>query len=178
MFSLSMLNYFDNITAIDACIENIDISNQYLENNKGSIENKNKTIIYENILIEDIVKQNRKYDIITCLEVIEHVNNPLKFVENIAKSLNSGGIAIFSTINRNSKSYMEAIIASEYILGFTKIGTHEYKKMIKPSELNSFAKNFNMDLVDIKGMSFDPANKQFFLSDDVRVNYFISFMKN
>lgn len=156
-----------NVTGLDANAHNINAAQSYAKRN-------NLDINYLNITVEEHIKSGNKYDIIICLEVIEHVANPKEFVANISKLLKNGGVIIFSTINRTKKAYIFAIIMAEYILKWIPKETHDYSKFIKPSEFVHMLKDTNLNLKELKGLSLS-LSKNWYLSDDIDVNYFAVF---
>ncbi len=111
------------------------------------------------------------YDIITCLEVLEHVPNVARTIKACADMLKPGGAFFFATLNRTPKSYLMAIIGAEYVLGWLPKGTHEYRKFIRPSELISAVRAAPLSPSELKGMSFQMLQDRFVLSDDLDVNY-------
>lgn len=119
-----------------------------------------------------------EFEIVTCLELIEHVPSPDSLLEACAQLLKPGGDLFVSTINRNLKAYGMAILGAEYILNWLPRGTHEYKKFIRPSELAAWARKHHLLLCDIKGLVYNPFTREFSLSDkDVDVNYICHFQK-
>lgn len=117
------------------------------------------------------------YDVVTCLEMLEHVPDPASIVSACAKLVKPGGHVFFSTINRNPKAYAFAVLGAEYILQMLPKGTHDYAKFIKPSELASFARQANLTLQDQAGMSYNPITKNYALNKDVSVNYLVHTVK-
>lgn len=123
---------------------------------------------------EEIAAQRPKqYDIVTCLEMLEHVPDPASIVEAAAALVKPGGSVFFSTLNRNLKSYLFAIIGAEYILKLLPQNTHDYSKFIRPSELSEWCRHAGLVIKDMKGMHYNPFTKQFSLNADVSVNYLI-----
>jgi 2-polyprenyl-6-hydroxyphenyl methylase/3-demethylubiquinone-9 3-methyltransferase len=118
------------------------------------------------------------YDILCCLEMLEHVPDPASVIQACAELTRSGGDLYFSTINRNPKSFLFAIVGAEYVLGLLPRGTHSYKKLIKPSELAGWLRAANLALVEITGVTMNPLTRQFSLSKtDVSINYMIHARK-
>jgi 2-polyprenyl-6-hydroxyphenyl methylase/3-demethylubiquinone-9 3-methyltransferase len=111
------------------------------------------------------------------MEMLEHVPDPASVVRACAKLCKPGGTLFFSTLNRNPKSYLFAIIGAEYILKLLPKGTHEYAKFIKPSELVAFTRNAGLEMIGIKGLSYNPITQVYSLNDDVDVNYMIAVQK-
>lgn len=164
-----MYEFGADVTGIDANEHNTKASMAYARERNLDIKYINNTV--ENYILEN----NEKYDVILCLEVIEHVANPKEFVQNISKLLKHDGILIFSTINRTFKSFTQAIIIAEYILGWVPKNTHKYSKFIKPSELVSMLKNTPLNLSELKGLKLSLPNRIWELSDDIDINYFAIF---
>ncbi|MCT4635473.1 MAG: bifunctional 2-polyprenyl-6-hydroxyphenol methylase/3-demethylubiquinol 3-O-methyltransferase UbiG [Rickettsiales bacterium] len=156
------------ITGIDASSVNINIARSHA--NKCNLN-----INYQQILAEDLAKTKQKFQLILALEIIEHVENIELFIKSCATLLEEGGIIIFSTINRTSKSFLESIVAAEYILRWLPIGTHSWSKFVKPSEINKYAIRFGLKEPNIQGLSFSLTSSSWNLSDDIRNNYFISY---
>ena len=117
------------------------------------------------------------YDVVTCMEMLEHVPDPASVVRACAKLCKPGGTLFFSTLNRNPKSYLFAIIGAEYILKLLPKGTHEYAKFIKPSELLAFTRHAGLEMLGMKGLSYNPLTQVYSLGDDVDVNYMVAVRK-
>ncbi|MEI6612104.1 bifunctional 2-polyprenyl-6-hydroxyphenol methylase/3-demethylubiquinol 3-O-methyltransferase UbiG [Polynucleobacter sp.] len=122
-------------------------------------------------------EQPAQYDVVTCMEMLEHVPDPASVVRACAKLCKPGGTLFFSTLNRSPKSYLFAIIGAEYILKLLPKGTHEYAKFIKPSELVAFTRHAGLEMLGMKGLSYNPLTQIYSLSDDVDVNYMIAVRK-
>ncbi len=112
-----------------------------------------------------------EYDIVTCLELLEHVPDPAQVVAGCARAVKPDGLVFFSTINRNAKSFALAIVAAEYLLDLVPRGTHEYAKLIRPSELAAWCRTSNLDVEDITGMQFNPLTQRQHLGGATDVNY-------
>ena len=129
---------------------------------------------YELTSAEDLQKKEKnRYDLVTCLEMLEHTPDPSSTIAACAKLVKKGGTVIFSTINRNIKSYLFAIIGAEYILKLLPKGTHDYEKLIKPSELAEFCRKANLEISDLIGMTYNPFLKTYALNPDTSVNYIV-----
>ena len=118
-----------------------------------------------------------QYDVVTCLEMLEHVPDPSQVIGSCAELVKPGGHVFFSTINRNPKSFMFAIVGAEYVLKLLPSGTHEYDKFIRPSELESWARGAGLELQSSIGMQYNPFTKVYSLGQNVDVNYLMSFRR-
>jgi 2-polyprenyl-6-hydroxyphenyl methylase/3-demethylubiquinone-9 3-methyltransferase len=135
-------------------------------------------ITYKACPAEELLKGKRRYDVVTALEIVEHVSDLNEFVSVCTQLLKPGGILIFSTLNRTPKSYMLGIVAAEHVLRWVPKGTHTWKKFVKPSELSRAIKAQNMRASDITGLIYNPLKDQFSLSkSDIAVNYFMAVKK-
>jgi len=133
---------------------------------------------YDIVSTEDLAsREPGHYDIVTCMEMLEHVPDPSAVVRACAALTKPGGTVVFSTINRNPKSFLFAIAGAEYVLRLLPKGTHEYSKFIKPSELGRFAREAGLELVRLVGMTYNPLLKLYSLSKDTDVNYIMAFAK-
>ena len=137
------------------------------------------SIDYHKSTAEDFAKDHENaFDVVTCLEMLEHVPYPSSVVSACAKMVKPGGHVFFSTINRNPKAFLFAIIGAEYILRLLPRGTHEYAKFIRPSELVNWSREANLQVNQMTGLLFNPLTKKYRLSDtDMDVNYMISAQK-
>jgi len=134
-------------------------------------------INYRKISTTDMVKEGRQFDVITCLEMLEHVPDPSQVVKECGELCKPGGHLFFSTINRNLKSFIFAILGAEYILNILPQGTHEFEKLIKPSEMKNFIDSAKLDFQEVRGMSYLPFVDIVKLTDDPSVNYIIHATK-
>ncbi len=154
-----------NVTGADADPVAIETATAHAKSSGLKID-------YQNKPAEEIKKQ---FDVVLALEIIEHVQEPEAFVQNISKLVKPGGLVIFSTLNRNPKSFLLGIVAAEYILRWVPQGTHSWKKFIRPSELARMARLTGFEPYDVTGLIFNPVKKEFALSKrDLDVNYLIS----
>lgn len=133
---------------------------------------------YEVIATEAIAdREPAQYELVTCMEMLEHVPDPSAVVAACAKLAKPGATLVFSTLNRNPKSFLFAIVGAEYILKLLPKGTHEYAKFIKPSELASYARAAGLELRQLIGMTYNPITKVYALNRDTDVNYIMAFTK-
>ena len=134
---------------------------------------------YQYVAVEQLAEeQPESFDVVTCMEMLEHVPDPSAIVSACAKLVKPGGSVFFSTINRNPKAYLFAVVGAEYILNLLPKGTHDFEKFIKPSELSGWARHSDLNLNDLLGMSYNPIMKNYSLSNDVSVNYMLHTIKS
>ena len=114
------------------------------------------------------------FDVVTCMEMLEHVPDPASVVAACARLVRPGGWVFFSTINRNAKSFLLAIVGAEYVANMVPRGTHEYARLLRPHELAGFCRSSGLDVVRSSGLEFHPLTRRFSLSDDTSVNYMIA----
>ena len=117
------------------------------------------------------------FDVVTCMEMLEHVPDPASTVQACARLAKPGGWVFFSTINRNAKSFLFAIVGAEYVLRLLPKGTHEYARFIRPSELVAMSRSAGLAAADLTGMTYNPATRVYSLGRDVDVNYIAAFRK-
>ncbi|MBP6562694.1 MAG: bifunctional 2-polyprenyl-6-hydroxyphenol methylase/3-demethylubiquinol 3-O-methyltransferase UbiG [Neisseriaceae bacterium] len=135
-------------------------------------------IDYQCVSVEDLaLRAPASFDVVTCMEMIEHVPDPASVIRACAELAKPGGWVFLSTLNRNAKSYVQAVIGAEYVLGLMPRGTHDYKKFIKPSEMVRMCRQVGLTLVDQSGLTYNPLTKRYALVDDVSVNYMMAFKK-
>lgn len=132
------------------------------------------SVDYRQITVEALAgEQAGVYDVVTCMEMLEHVPDPESVVRACAQLVKPGGHVFFSTLNRNPKSFLFAIVGAEYLLKLLPRGTHEYQRFIRPSELGNAIRHADLTLVDVTGMHFNPLTQVYSLSGDVSVNYLV-----
>ena len=133
---------------------------------------------YQQITAEQMAENRAgEFDVVTCMEMLEHVPAPESVIQACSKLVKPGGHVFFSTINRNPKAFMLAIVGAEYVLNMLPKGTHEYRKFIKPSELETQARAANLEARDMTGMTYNPIFQTYKLGNDVDVNYIMYFKK-
>ncbi len=152
----------------------IDLGEQALNVAKLHQLESGAKVSYELISVEQLaLEQPASFDVVTCMEMLEHVPDPASIVAACARLVKPGGSVFFSTINRNPKAYLFAVLGAEYILNMLPKGTHDYAKFIKPSELSSWARQSGLNVSGMRGMSYQPLTQHYSLSDDVSVNYLL-----
>jgi 2-polyprenyl-6-hydroxyphenyl methylase/3-demethylubiquinone-9 3-methyltransferase len=133
------------------------------------------SVHYEKISAEEMAdREAAQYDVVTCMEMLEHVPDPASIIRACAKLVKPGGHVFFSTLNRNPKSYLYAVIGAEYLLQLLPKGTHDYAKFITPAELSQAIRNANLQVNAIKGMGYNPISKIYSLNQDTSVNYLVA----
>jgi 2-polyprenyl-6-hydroxyphenyl methylase/3-demethylubiquinone-9 3-methyltransferase len=158
-----------------AVVTGIDMAEQSLKVARMHLHESQLEVDYQLSTIEAFAeKQTAKYDVITCLEMLEHVPDPDSIIASAITLLKPDGQLFLSTINRNPKSFAMAILGAEYILRLIPRGTHEYRKFIKPSEMASSLRACHMQVQDISGMSYNPLTRQYSLGRDIDVNYLMT----
>ena len=156
-----------NVTGIDENIYNIKQAREHVKMSSIKIDYKNQSL-------DTFYKKNKKkYDLILCLEVLEHVNDVKKTLDKISELMKPGATLILSTINRNLKSLIFAKIFGEYVLNWIPVGTHQFEKFLKPEEIVEFLKLKKIEIKNIKGMEFNPFSNNWLLTDNTNINYFI-----
>lgn len=162
-----------------ATVKGIDLGKAPLSVAKLHSKESGLNVDYEMISAERIAEREaEQYDVVTCLEMLEHVPDPSKIIQACAKLVKPGGHVFFSTINRNPKSYMYAIIGAEYLLQLLPKGTHDYNKFIKPSELSEWIRQTPLKSKELIGMSYNPLTKKYWLGTNVSVNYMVHAQKD
>jgi 2-polyprenyl-6-hydroxyphenyl methylase/3-demethylubiquinone-9 3-methyltransferase len=164
----------ESMAAVGALVTGIDMGEAPLQVARLHQHESNLTIDYQQITIEELADSDiEKFDVITCLEMIEHVPDPGSIIGACRKLLKPDGHLFLSTINRNPKSYLFAVIGAEYILNLLPRGTHDYAKFLKPSEVTAWLREHSFNLKDITGMTYNPLTNVYRLSSDVDVNYLV-----
>ena len=165
----------ESMARLGANVTGIDLSDKALGVAKLHLLESGQQVDYRKIAVETLAaEQPAHFDVVTCLEMLEHVPDPASVIAACAQLVKPGGWVFFSTLNRNPKSYLFAIIGAEYVLNMLPRGTHDYAKFLKPSELAQYCRNARLDLVDLIGMSYNPISKVYSLGKDTDVNYMIT----
>ena len=173
ILSESMARRGADVTGIDLGTENLKAAALHAEQS-----NLNDTLRYQHIPIEQLAATHAgQFDVITCMEMLEHVPDPAAIVEACFALLAPGGVCVLSTINRNPKSYLFAIVGAEYVLRLLDRGTHDYAKFITPAELDKMAITAGFTRQDIIGLHYNPLTKRYWLAQNVDVNYMMAVQK-
>lgn len=162
LISVPLAKLGAKVTGIDASSENIETAKFHAKELGLEI----------NYLCSSAEEHKKQYDVVLCLEIIEHVSDPELFISAAAKLLKPGGMMIISTINRTTKAYLSAIIGAEYILRWVPRGTHEFAKFLKPSEISQMLNKNALRIRELKGLGLDLITRNWKLQDDISVNYF------
>lgn len=164
LISEPFCNMGGDVLAIDASPINIEIAKTHAQKN-------NLKIKYLANSAEDLAQTNQQFDVVLALEIIEHVSDIELFIKSCGQLVKPNGLLFIATINRTAKSLIMAKIGAEYILRWLPIGTHQYDKFVKPSEIFSIANNHHLKLVELTGFSYNLLKDDFYLSQDLAVNY-------
>jgi len=170
ILSESMAKLGADVTAIDMGKAPLSVARLHAMESEVDVN-------YQQITVEELAEQQpHSFDAVSCMEMLEHVPDPGSVIKACQKLVKPGGSVFFSTINRNPKAYMFAIVGAEYLLKMLPRGTHEYAKFIKPSELDEWARQANLQLKNITGMTFNPLTNHYKLGNDVDVNYMTHYL--
>jgi 2-polyprenyl-6-hydroxyphenyl methylase / 3-demethylubiquinone-9 3-methyltransferase len=165
----------ESMAARGAHVTGIDLADKPLKVAKLHLLESGQHVDYQLISAEDLAQQKpHQFDVVTCMEMLEHVPDPASTIKACATLVKPGGQVFFSTINRNPKAYLFAVIGAEYILNMLPKGTHDYAKFIKPSELASMAREAGLHVEQLIGMTYNPLSKIYKLEADTSVNYIVS----
>jgi 2-polyprenyl-6-hydroxyphenyl methylase/3-demethylubiquinone-9 3-methyltransferase len=171
ILSESMALYGATVTGSDMGKAPLSVARLHALENELDID-------YRQITAEDMAEQEpATFDVITCMEMLEHVPDPASVISACFNLVKPGGSVYFSTINRNPKSYLFAIVGAEYVMKLLPRGTHDFAKFIKPSELDEWARLAGLELVNLKGISYNPFTSLFSQSQDVDVNYMVHYKR-
>ncbi|WP_456380549.1 bifunctional 2-polyprenyl-6-hydroxyphenol methylase/3-demethylubiquinol 3-O-methyltransferase UbiG [Thiolapillus sp.] len=168
----SMVEKGARVTGIDMGEANLEVARLHLLESGRDVD-------YRQIPVEKLAEEMPgKFDVVTCMEMLEHVPDPSSVVAACAALVKPGGFVFFSTINRNPKSYLFAIVGAEYLLRLLPKGTHDYARFIRPSELSQWVRQADLDVRDISGMTYNPLTRVYKLDpSDVDVNYLLAAQK-
>lgn len=169
----------ESMAGMGATVTGIDLGDKPLQVAKLHLLESGRQVDYRKIAVEELaIEQPGHYDIVTCMEMLEHVPDPQSAVTACAKLARPGGWVFFSTLNRNLKSWLFAIVGAEYVLKLLPHGTHDFDKFLKPSALAQYCRNAELGMTDLIGMSYNPLSKVYSLTDDTDVNYMVACRKD
>ncbi len=162
----------ESMAALGARVTGIDMGDAPLAVAKLHLKESGLRVDYRRVSVEDLAReQPGAFDVVTCLEMLEHVPDPASVVKALGQLVRPGGQVFISTLNRNPKSFLFAIVGAEYVLNMLPRGTHEYMKFIKPSELERWQRDAGLRLRELTGMHYNPITRRYSLGPGVDVNY-------
>ena len=165
----------ESMAGLKANVTGIDLSDKALQVAKLHLLESGKQVNYRKIAVEAMAaEQPGQFDVVTCMEMLEHVPDPASVIAACAKLVKPDGWVFFSTLNRNPKSYLFAVLGAEYVLNLLPRGTHDYAKFIKPSELAQSCRHAGLNVTDLIGLSYNPLSKIYALGKDTDVNYMVA----
>ncbi len=168
----------EGMAARGAQVTGIDMGEAPLSVAKLHLHESGHKVDYQQTTAELMAEGNPSaFDIVACLELLEHVPRPDSVIAACARLVKPGGLVVFSTLNRNPKSYLFAIVGAEYVLRMLPKGTHDFRKFIRPSELDSWARSVDLSMTDISGMTYNPFTASYSLGRDVAVNYLAAYRR-
>ena len=168
----------ESMAAAGANVSGIDMAEGPLAVARLHQHESGAEVDYQQSTAEDLAAAKpAEFDVVTCLEMLEHVPDPSQVIASCFKMVRPGGHVFFSTINRNPKAFMFAIVGAEYLLRLLPAGTHEYEKFIKPSELEAWARHAGLELQDSIGMHYNPLTREYSLGENLDVNYLMHFRR-
>ncbi len=168
----------EGMAACGAQVTGIDLSEKPLGVAKLHLLESGHSVDYRLVAAETLAAEaSASFDVVTCLEMLEHVPDPSSTVKACSRLVKPGGQVFFSTINRNPKSYLFAVIGAEYLLNMLPKGTHDYAKFLRPAELVRFAREAELEAAEIIGMRYNPLTRTYSLGQDTRVNYLVRCLK-
>jgi 2-polyprenyl-6-hydroxyphenyl methylase/3-demethylubiquinone-9 3-methyltransferase len=165
----------ESMAARGASVTGIDLAKKSLKVAQLHSLESGVSVSYRCVAVEDLAAEApASFDVVTCMEMLEHVPDPQSVVRACAQLVKPGGWVFFSTLNRNAKAYMLAVLGAEYVLNMLPKGTHDYARFLKPSELSRMARNAGLGIETLRGMSYNPLTRIYSLGDDTDVNYLIA----
>jgi 2-polyprenyl-6-hydroxyphenyl methylase / 3-demethylubiquinone-9 3-methyltransferase len=163
------------MAGLGAEVTGIDLSDQALQVAQLHLLESKANVTYRKVAVEELAReQPASFDVVTCMEVLEHIPQPAEHVRACVQMLRPGGHAVFATINRNPKSFLFAIVGAEYVLNLLPRGTHQYAKFIRPSELSAWCRAAGLTVERIIGMTYNPLTRVYALGPDSDVNYMLA----
>jgi 2-polyprenyl-6-hydroxyphenyl methylase/3-demethylubiquinone-9 3-methyltransferase len=165
----SMARRGANVLGVDLSVKPLRVAQ--LHAMEAGLDN----LAYREVAVEALAQEAPgSFDVVTCMEMLEHVPDPASVVQACAALVRPGGWVFFSTINRNAKAFLLAIVGAEHVLGLLPKGTHEYARFIRPSELTRFGRDAGLEAREFKGLEYNPITRRYWLSNDTSVNYLLA----
>lgn len=165
----SMARKGANVLGIDLAEKSLKVAQLH------ALEAQTPNLEYRNVAAEALAAESpAQFDVVTCMEMLEHVPDPESIVRACTALVKPGGWVFFSTINRNAKSFLMAIIGAEYVLNLVPRGTHEYARLIRPNELSRYCRDAGLDTLSSRGLGYNPITRRYALSADTSVNYMLA----
>lgn len=165
----------ESMAGLGATVTGIDLGDKPLQVARLHLLESGRQVEYRKVAVETLAAERpAEYDVVTCMEMLEHVPDPGSVVTACARLVKPGGWVFFSTLNRNPKSYLYAIIGAEYLLELLPRGTHDYAKFLKPSELGRLCRAAGLELINLTGLSYNPLKQRYALGRDTDVNYLMA----
>ncbi|MBL8395619.1 MAG: bifunctional 2-polyprenyl-6-hydroxyphenol methylase/3-demethylubiquinol 3-O-methyltransferase UbiG [Candidatus Accumulibacter sp.] len=162
-----------------ATVTGIDLSDKALSVARLHLLESGRSVDYRKISAEALAREEGgSYDVVTCMEMLEHVPDPASTIAACASLVKPGGHVFFSTINRNAKAYLLAVIGAEYLLRMLPRGTHEYARFIRPSELLRWAREAGLEALEVRGLTYNPLTGRYAMGHDTDVNYLVRMVRN
>ena len=169
----------ESMAAKDAKVTGLDMGEAPLKVAELHLLESGLEVDYKHISVEELAEQQpASFDVVTCMEMLEHVPDPSSVIRACAKLVKPGGHLFFSTLNRNPKSYLFAIIGAEYLLKLLPKGTHDFSRFIRPSEMGAWIREADLELLDMIGLVYNPLSKAYKLGPDVDVNYMMGCVRS
>jgi len=166
------------LAARGAEVTGIDLAEKSLKVARLHLLESGRKVDYQHKAVEALAaEQPASFDVVTCMEMLEHVPSPVQVIESCAALTRPGGWVFFSTLNRNPKSYLLAVLGAEYVLNLLPRGTHDYARFLKPSELTRMTRAAGLDTVEVAGLNYNPFNREVRLDRDASVNYLLACRK-
>lgn len=169
----------ESMAKLGACVTGLDLSAAVLDIARQHAQQQQLSISYQAIDVASVASAKpEKFDILTCMEMLEHVPDPCAIIQACAALVKPGGHLFFSTINRNAKAYLEAIVGAEYLLKLLPKGTHDYAKFIRPAEFAAWARMAGLKIGEFTGMTYNPITRLYRLTPNIGVNYLVHCQRN